>query len=41
MSGALAKLQTAVAAGNRLGEDVRWCERAQSLFWTGIEAATL
>ncbi|MET0288936.1 MAG: SMP-30/gluconolactonase/LRE family protein [Pseudoxanthomonas sp.] len=30
-----------VAAGNRLGEGVVWCERAQALYWTDIHNAVL
>lgn len=34
-------MRIAVDAGNRLGEGVVWCERAQALYWTDITAATL
>jgi L-arabinonolactonase len=36
-----AAVRIAVDAGNRLGEGVLWCERAQALYWTDIHAATL
>lgn len=36
-----ASVRIAVDAGNRLGEGVLWCERAQSLYWTDIHAQTL
>lgn len=36
-----AAVSVAVDAGNRLGEGVVWCERAQALYWTDIHAATL
>lgn len=34
-------LRVAVPAGNRLGEGVVWCPRAQALYWTDIHAAML
>jgi len=34
-------VQTVLDAGNVLGEGIVWCERAQALYWTDIQAATL
>ena len=34
-------VRVAVQAGNRLGEGVVWCDRAQALYWTDIHAAML
>jgi L-arabinonolactonase len=34
-------VRVAVSAGNRLGEGVVWCQRAQALYWTDIHAAML
>ncbi len=36
-----APAQVALAAGNVLGEGILWCERAQALYWTDIQRATL
>lgn len=36
-----AGVRVAVDAGNRLGEGVVWCERAQALYWTDIHDAVL
>jgi len=36
-----AQVQVAVAAGNRLGEGIVWCARAQALYWTDIHNCTL
>lgn len=36
-----AGVSVAVDAGNRLGEGVVWCERAQALYWTDIHDARL
>jgi len=41
MSVAPAPMQTVLAAGNTLGEGIVWCDRAQALYWTDIQAATL
>ena len=34
-------VRVAVQAGNRLGEGVVWCDRAQALYWTDIHASML
>ncbi|WP_329741616.1 SMP-30/gluconolactonase/LRE family protein [Dyella sp. A6] len=34
-------IRAVVDAGNVLGEGVTWCDRAQALYWTDIQAATL
>jgi L-arabinonolactonase len=34
-------MQAMLEAGNVLGEGIVWCERAQALYWTDIQAATL
>jgi len=34
-------VRVAVQAGNRLGEGVLWCDRAQALYWTDIHASML
>lgn len=34
-------VRVAVHAGSRLGEGVLWCDRAQALYWTDIQASTL
>lgn len=34
-------MQVALDAGNVLGEGIVWCERAQALYWTDIQRATL
>lgn len=39
MSGTVAA--SILAAGNVLGEGIQWCPRAQALYWTDIQAATL
>lgn len=36
-----APVRVALAAGNVLGEGILWCERAQALYWTDIQRATL
>jgi L-arabinonolactonase len=36
-----APMQTALEADNVLGEGIVWCDRAQALYWTDIQAATL
>jgi L-arabinonolactonase len=41
MSTASAPMQAMLEAGNTLGEGIVWCERAQALYWTDIQAATL
>lgn len=41
MSGAVLHARAVLEAGNRLGEGVLWCPRAQALYWTDIHAATL
>lgn len=35
------EVRIAVQAGNRLGEGVVWCDRAQALYWTDIHASML
>lgn len=37
----LAPMDLALDAGNTLGEGILWCERAQALYWTDIQHATL
>ena len=37
----LAPMDVALDAGNTLGEGIVWCERAQALYWTDIQRATL
>ena len=37
----LAPMDLALDAGNTLGEGIVWCERAQALYWTDIQRATL
>ena len=37
----LAPMQVALDAGNQLGEGIVWCKRAQALYWTDIQRATL
>ncbi len=37
----LAAMDVALEAGNTLGEGIVWCERAQALYWTDIQRATL
>ena len=37
----LAPMDLALDAGNTLGEGIIWCERAQALYWTDIQHATL
>jgi L-arabinonolactonase len=37
----LAPMDVALDAGNILGEGIVWCERAQALYWTDIQRATL
>jgi len=37
----LAPMDLALDAGNTLGEGIVWCERAQVLYWTDIQRATL
>jgi L-arabinonolactonase len=34
-------MDVALEAGNTLGEGIVWCERAQALYWTDIQGATL
>lgn len=34
-------MQAVLEAGNVLGEGIVWCERAQALYWTDIQTATL
>ncbi|MFC5434966.1 SMP-30/gluconolactonase/LRE family protein [Rhodanobacter umsongensis] len=41
MSGAVLHARAVLEVGNRLGEGVLWCPRAQALYWTDIHAATL
>jgi L-arabinonolactonase len=41
VSGAVLHAHALLEAGNRLGEGVLWCPRAQALYWTDIHAATL
>jgi len=41
VSGAVLHARAVLEAGNRLGEGVLWCPRAQALYWTDIHAATL
>lgn len=41
MSATPAPMQAVLAAGNTLGEGIVWCDRAQALYWTDIQAATL
>lgn len=36
-----APMLTVLEAGNVLGEGIVWCDRAQALYWTDIQAATL
>jgi L-arabinonolactonase len=36
-----APMQAVLEAGNVLGEGIVWCDRAQALYWTDIQAATL
>jgi L-arabinonolactonase len=38
---ALAPMELALDAGNTLGEGIVWCTRAQALYWTDIQRATL
>lgn len=37
----LAPMNVARDTGNQLGEGIVWCERAQALYWTDIQRATL
>jgi L-arabinonolactonase len=37
----LAPMDVALDAGNTLGEGIVWCTRAQALYWTDIQRATL
>lgn len=37
----LAPMELALDAGNVLGEGIIWCDRAQALYWTDIQRATL
>ncbi|MGH8147063.1 MAG: SMP-30/gluconolactonase/LRE family protein [Rhodanobacteraceae bacterium] len=41
MNAAFAPMQVALDARNVLGEGIVWCERAQALYWTDIQAAAL
>lgn len=38
---ALAPMDVLLEAGNTLGEGIVWCDRAQALYWTDIQRATL
>jgi L-arabinonolactonase len=38
---ALPTMNIALAAKHILGEGIVWCERAQALYWTDIQRATL
>lgn len=37
----LPAMQVAADVGNTLGEGILWCDRAQALYWTDIQRATL
>ncbi|TAM19102.1 MAG: SMP-30/gluconolactonase/LRE family protein [Rhodanobacter sp.] len=41
MNSSPAPMQTVLEAGNVLGEGIVWCDRAQALYWTDIQAGTL